>query len=130
MKFKWGKKILIGLLLIGGIVGFLAYDKYAVIMSSNVPDELAQNIVIIPSQSSFETVVGILQKNKQIKNADSFSEVAGMMNYKKEGMRSGRYQIKPFWGNRSLISHLRAGKQAPVKVVLNHGWILLLNNRK
>ncbi|MFT4666198.1 MAG: UPF0755 protein [Polaribacter sp.] len=118
------KKIFIGIILIGGIAGFLVYDKYPVVMSPNVPDKLAHRIVIIPSNSSFDEVVENLQKNKQIIDAVSFREVAGMMNYKRGIMRSGRYKINPSWSNRSLIGHLRAGKQEPVSVVLNHGWIL------
>ncbi len=39
-------------------------------------------------------------------------------------MRAGRYKITPSWSNRSLISHLRAGEQEPVKLVLTHGWLL------
>jgi len=118
------KNIFIGIVIIGGIIGFLAYDKYTTIMSPNVPDELEHRMVIIPSNSSFNDVVRILQANKQIVDTSSFHEVAEMMSYKKSIMRSGRYKINPSWSNRSLIGHLRAGQQAPVNVVLNHGWIL------
>lgn len=118
------KKIIIGILIIGGIGAFFAYQKYAKIMSPNVPDELENNIVVIPSKATFDDVVKILQKNKQIIDTVSFREVAKMMKYKKSIMRSGRYKINPSWSNRTLIGHLRAGAQAPVKVVLNHGWVL------
>ena len=116
------KKIFIGLLVIGGIGGFIAYDKYVSIMSSNVPDDLENNIVIIPTNSSFQEVVNILHQNKQVIDTSSFREVAEMMNYKKSIMRAGRYKIDPAWSNRTLIRHLRGGKQDAVKLVLNHGW--------
>jgi len=118
------KNIFIGIVLIVGIAGYLAFDKYTSIMSSNVPDELENRIVIIPTNSSFNDVVDILYMNKQIIDTASFHEVAEMMNYKKSIMRPGRYKINPTWSNRSLIGHLRAGEQEPVNLVLNHGWVL------
>lgn len=107
-----------------GIAGFIAYDKYTSIFSPNVPDELNDPFVIIPTHSSFSDVVDILHMNEQIIDTVSFREVAEMMSYKKPVMRSGRYKINPSWSNRSLIGHLRAGEQEPVNLVLNHGWIL------
>ena len=116
------KKIFIGLIIIGGIGGFIAFDKYKTILSPNVPDDLENNIVTIPTNSSFQEVVKILHDNKQIIDTSSFREVAEMMKYKKSIMRAGRYKIDPSWNNRTLIRHLRAGKQDPVKLVFNHGW--------
>lgn len=110
--------------MVGGIVGFIAYDKYNSIMSPNVPNQLENNIVIIPINSSFKGVVKILHANSQIIDTVSFRQVAELMNYKKPNMRSGRFKIRPSWSNRTLISHLRAGSQATVNLVFNYGWIL------
>ena len=118
------KKLFIGLLIIGGIGGFFAYDKYKSIMSPNVPDDLENNIVTIPTNSTFQEVINILHQNKQVIDTASFREVAELMNYKKSIMRAGRYKIHPSWSNRALIRHLRAGEQVPVKLVFNHGWVL------
>lgn len=118
------RKILVGIVVIGGIIGFIAYDKYQSIMSPNVPDQLKNNIVDIPVNSSFEEVLKMLHTNNQLIDTVSFIEVAELMNYKKAMMRSGRYKIQPSWSNRTLISHLRAGSQATVNLVLNHGWVL------
>ncbi len=118
------KRILIGLLIVGAIGGIFAYRKYTSIMSPNVPDRLENNIVLIPSNSSFREVVEILHTNNQLIDTASFREVSEMMNYKKAVMRAGRYKISPSWSNRSLISHLRAGAQEPVDLVLTHGWLL------
>lgn len=41
------KKILTVILIVGGILGFIAYDKYNLIMSPNVPNQLENNIVNI-----------------------------------------------------------------------------------
>ncbi|WP_298903444.1 endolytic transglycosylase MltG [uncultured Psychroserpens sp.] len=118
------KKILWGLLILGIIGGIFGYYKYLRIMGPNVPEKLENTSVIIPANSSFNDVVDILYKNNQIIDTVSFREVSEMMNYKKSIMRSGRYKIKPSWSNRSLISHLRAGKQETVNLVLTHGWLL------
>ena len=118
------KKILIGILIVGGIGGFIAYDKYNSIMSPNVPIQLENNIVSIPINSSFNDVVKILHANKQIIDTVSFREVAELMKYKKSILRSGRFEIHPSWSNRTLIGHLRAGSQATVNLVFNHGWVL------
>ena len=118
------KKILWGTLVLTAIAAAFGYQKYRSIMSPNVPDKLEHDIVTIPSHSTFSQVVKILYENHQIIDTNSFREVANMMNYQRTNMRAGRYQINPAWSNRSLISHLRAGRQEPVKLVLTHGWEL------
>ncbi len=119
------KKILWGILVIGLMSSSLfVYNKYTTILSPNVPKNIENSIVLIPTNSSFYDVTKTLYKNNQIIDTVSFREVSEMMNYKKSIMRKGRYKITPSWSNRSLISHLRAGKQEPVNLVLNHGWLL------
>lgn len=118
------KKILWGILVISVIAGVVAYDKYASIMFPNVPENLENNIVVIPTNSSFKDVVQLLYENNQIMDTVSFREVSEMMNYRKNIMRAGRYKITPSWSNRALIGHLRAGTQEAVDLVLTHGWLL------
>ena len=118
------KNIRWGILILGVIGGAFGYYQYTRIMSPNVPEKLENNSVIIPANSSFNDVVEILYKNNQIIDTVSFREVSEMMNYKKSIMRPGRYKITPSWSNRSLISHLRAGEQETVNLVLTHGWLL------
>lgn len=118
------KKILWVMLFIGLVAGVFAYQKYTMIMSPNVPENLENDILYIPSNSSFKDVVDILHTNNQIIDTISFREVAEMMNYKRSIMKAGRYKITPSWSNRSLVSHLRAGNQEPVKLVFNYGWRL------
>jgi len=118
------KKILWGILVVSLIGGVFTYYKYTRIMCPNVPIKLENNITIIPTNSSFKDVVEILYKNNQIIDTVSFREVSELMNYKKNNMRAGRYKITPSWSNHSLISHLRAGEQEFVNLVLTHGWLL------
>ncbi len=106
------------------VTGCIAIERYTTIMSPNVPDDLESQYVIIPSHSSFNDVVNILYTNNQIIDTVSFREVAEMKDYKRSIMRNGRYKIEPTWSNRTLINHLQAGEQAPVNMVLTHGWVL------
>lgn len=118
------KKILWGMLVVVLTGGFFAYQQYIRILSSNVPDSLDNNIVIIPSNSSLNDVAEILYTNHQIIDTVSFREVSEMMNYWRDVIKAGRYKITASWSNRSLIRHLRSGRQEPINLVLNHGWIL------
>ncbi|MEL7120647.1 MAG: endolytic transglycosylase MltG [Bacteroidota bacterium] len=118
------KKILFGILIVSVIGGVFAFQAYTKIMSPNVPKELENSIIYIPTNSSFSDVVEILYANNQIIDTISFRKVSEMMNYKRNTIRAGRYKITPSWSNRSLISHLRSGIQEPVNLVLNHAWLL------
>jgi len=115
------KKILIGLIVVGAVAGFFLWEKYEAISSPNVPADLQNDMVEIPTNSTFSEVVNILLQNGQLIDTASFREVAELMKYKKTTMRAGRYKIESDWSNRTLITHLRGGKQAPVNVVLNTG---------
>ena len=114
------KKILPVLILLIAIAGYFGYDKYQQIFAPNVPSKLQNEFLHIPTGSSFEDLVNILKTEDFIIDEASFVWVAERMKYKKDEVRAGRYQIKPDWSNRSLISHLRGGKQATVKVILNN----------
>lgn len=110
---------LLALLLVGcGL--FLAWSPLNAIYFSGVPAHLDNKFVYIPTGASFEQVVDSLQAGHFIDSEDGFRWLAEKMKYKREVMRAGRYEIQPGWNNRELIAHLRAGKQAPVKVVLNN----------
>ncbi|MEM6964611.1 MAG: endolytic transglycosylase MltG [Bacteroidota bacterium] len=115
------RKILIVCLLLGGLAGIYAWSKYKAVVHPNVPAELTNEFVKIPTNATFSEVVNILFENGQIIDTVSFREVSELMSYKKTTMRSGRFKIEAGWSNRQLIGHLRAGKQAPVKVVLSRG---------
>lgn len=118
------KKIFIGLGLVILIAGIFGYQTYAKIFGPNVPVELKDNILYIPSGYSFDDVVEILAENGQIIDSSSFRMVAEWMNYDKNRVPSGRYQINPSWSNRELIGVLRIGQQSPTQLVLTHGWLV------
>jgi UPF0755 protein len=103
-------------------LGALAFfwKPITAIYFSGVPDQLADQYVCIPTGATFEDVVGILKKGGFIKDEAGFRWLAGQMNYKKDKMRAGRFEVQPGWTNRELIQQLRNGEQAPVKLVLTN----------
>jgi UPF0755 protein len=114
------KKVLLVLLLFVLIAGYFGYDKYQQVFAPNVPEKLENEFVLIPTGSTFDDLLEILKKERFIIDESSFVWVAEQMKYKKPEVRPGRYQIQANWSNRSLIRHLRGGKQATVKVILNN----------
>ncbi|HMX41783.1 MAG TPA: endolytic transglycosylase MltG [Saprospiraceae bacterium] len=101
----------------GGV--FFGWKYVQAVFLPEVPSTLANQYVTIPTGSSFDEVVAILKMGGFIRDEAGFRWLAGEMNYRKEKMRAGRFEIKPGWTTRQLIQHLRNGEQAPVKVVLN-----------
>jgi UPF0755 protein len=97
----------------------LAWKPYKAIYINGVPDRLSETFVNIPTGSSFDDLVHILAGGGFIEDEDGFRWVAEKMSYTGK-VRPGRFKIQPGWNNRELIAHLRAGRQAPVMVVLNN----------
>lgn len=115
------KKIAILLLIIAAVAGWFGYDKYQSIFNPNVVEQLDDPYLFIPTGATYETIFGLLKDRKMLLDEASFEWVAEQMSFKqRKEMRAGRFKIEPGWSNRRLIRHLRGGKQAPVKVVLNN----------
>lgn len=114
-------KYFLAILFIGLIgAGIFGYQKYNAIFEPNVPAALTDPFIHIPSGSTFDDIVDNLVEHEMIVDRSSFEETANLMKYNQPEMRNGRYEIQPNWSNRELIQHLRAGKQATVKVVLTN----------
>ncbi|MBI5914429.1 MAG: endolytic transglycosylase MltG [Bacteroidetes bacterium] len=92
--------------------GYVAWDFF---YKPNVPGTLADPYVKVPTGSTLDEVVALLQAGNYILNENSFRMMADRMEYKG---RAGRYKITPGWSSYKLVSHLRSGMQAPVRVVL------------
>lgn len=109
------RRILIAVILLCIIAGgTIIY----VLFSSGVPLTLKNRFVQIPTGASFEQVVETLDTQGILQNEQLFRILAERMQYKREPMRAGRYEVKPGWSIIQLIRHLRGGAQSPVKVVL------------
>ncbi len=112
---------ILGLLLLALLLGglFLGWKPVKAIYFSGVPKHLKNNFLLIPTGATFDQVLDSLTLGGFIDNPEGFRWLAEKMKYRREIMRAGRFEIQPGWHNRQLIQHLRGGKQAPVKVVLN-----------
>lgn len=103
------------LLVIAGGFGYWLYDW---IYKPNVPEQLASEILYIPTGSNYDDVKGRLTEGGFLKKDNSFDWVAKKMNYPGQ-IKAGRYHILPSWSNYHLIRHLRQGIQEPVKLTFN-----------
>lgn len=116
-------KRIIGWLLLAAIVlglGLAAALYFKYVAGSEVPAEVGETYVEIPTGSEFEDVVALLTEQNILQNEATFRLLAERMNYKRSPMRGGRFLIKGGWSMIDLIRHLRGGRQAPVNVVLTN----------
>ena len=112
------------LILLAGLalLGWVIFKNY--IDAEAIPQNAKDLYLEIPTGSSFEEVVAILQSKNFIQNEVSFRRLADYMRYERAPMRPGRFKVQPGWSNIRLIKHLRRGEQATVKVVLNNERLL------
>ncbi|MBK8966248.1 MAG: endolytic transglycosylase MltG [Lewinellaceae bacterium] len=99
---------------------YFAWTPIKAIYLSGVPAQLPNKFLYIPTGSTYEQVVDSLAGGGFVTDLESFHWLAEYMKYKRPEMRAGRYEIEPGWSNRQMIRHLRAGKQAPVNVILTN----------
>ncbi|NRA48896.1 MAG: endolytic transglycosylase MltG, partial [Phaeodactylibacter sp.] len=85
-----------------------------------VTEGLADYVFEVPTNASFETVATQLKARQFIQDEQVFQLFAERMAYKRNPMRSGRFELQPGWSYIELIRHLRNGAQAPVDVVLHN----------
>lgn len=76
--------------------------------------------LFIHDNSNYTKVKQELISNNVISNVTTFDMVAGLMNYKKEDVPSGRFIIERGMSNRQLITKLRAGDQDPIQLTFNN----------
>mgnify|MGYP001226963772 FL=1 len=104
----------LALMLLGGIY------VYNQILGGGVPLQLPDYHISIPTGASYEQVLDSLRHKGMLKNERAFNMLAERMAYKRDPMRSGRFEVKPRWTMLQMIRHLRSGPQAPVALVLTN----------
>lgn len=108
--------LILAILLAGG----LAYIGYRYIYLPNVTiEEKKSELIYIPTGSSFEDVVQILNDKNILKDKESFIHISKIKKYK-DPVKPGRYRIYANTNNNQLINMLRAGLQEPVTVTFNN----------
>jgi UPF0755 protein len=85
---------------------------------SIVPDKNNQ-IIYIPTGSSYDQVLDSLESNLTIKNLKVLRWVAKKKNYP-DLIKPGRYVINKDLSYNGLINLFRSGRQSPVKITLNN----------
>lgn len=75
--------------------------------------------LLIPSGSTFESVMDTLKAHDVVDDEVSFRFLAKLMKYP-EHVKVGRYEIKPRMGNREALVKLRNGSQDPLPVTFNN----------
>ena len=116
----FSKTFIYGLCVLIAIGMICAYVAYGWIYHDNVNDDLKSDIILIPTESSYDDVFKILKDQDILDNPQSFDRVAGLMKYKKPIVKSGRYLIEKHYSNRKIIQVLRSGIQKPLDVTFNN----------
>lgn len=104
-------------LIIGGIA---AYWAYGIIFTPNTAFEEDVVNIQIPKKTSFEEVLTMLADKNVLKDQGSFERVASWMNYNRNLVPSGNYELKKGWTNKDIISKLRSGIQKPINLTFNN----------
>ena len=100
-------------------IGIFGWDYYQKIYA---PNFLKQNnksaFLFIPTGSTFEDVIRIIDSNKFAENLNSFKWLAEKKLYT-QSVKPGKYQIIPGMNNNQLINILRSGQQVNIKLTFN-----------
>ncbi len=107
--------VAIALLIIGA---FIAFRYYQYIFQRNTYIEGGTSIIHIPSNAELSDVIDTLSNRAIIKDSTSFLWVADKMKYRSP--KPGRYAVSDNWSNKELITHLRSGRQVPLKLTFNN----------
>lgn len=116
---KLFKRILLIIILFTLVAAVFAYSYYKKIFDPNVNLTTESTSIYIPAQSGFGDVLQILMNQKIIQDSSSFVWVANQMNYIKDKIPGGKFEIQNQWSNRDLISSLRAGLEVPINLTIN-----------
>lgn len=122
-KPRINRKVLISMYIIGALlVVMLAFSLrfYNRIFGPNVVTEDSKGIELyLPSDPTFEEVVGLLELSGAVQDMKSFIWVARQKAYP-INPKGGRYILKNGMSNNDLVNMLRSGAQTPVNVTFNN----------
>ena len=109
------------LFLILAIVGCIAaYWAYNTIYTPNTSFETEIVNIQIPKNSSYTDVLNLIEEKQWLNDYTSFDRVAGWMNYKRNIVPSGNFELTKGWNNKELVSKLRSGIQEPKSITFNN----------
>ncbi len=112
------KRVILWILLAIVIVGAVLFKKYYSKIFEPATLFANESIeIFIPSKSTYEDVLEILKQSEAISNTEDFDWIAEKKKYNSK-IKPGHYLIKNGMSNNDLVNMLRAGNQAPVKLIL------------
>lgn len=98
---------------------FFSYYAYQIVFTPNVDTKGKPAYLYIPTGATYKQVRDSLNRTNVVIDRLSFAFIAKLMDYP-ELVKPGRYELRHGATNRELVTMLRAGKQAPVKVTFNN----------
>lgn len=98
-------------LVVGGLI---AWNKYQQVYGVNVFSRGGESYLLIPTGSSFDDLILLLEEQNVIDDLDSFVSVCEMKDFSK--VKPGRYLISNGMSNNELINKIRIGDQEAVHV--------------
>ena len=113
------KIILYFLIFVFLLVGIWGIDTYKKAYVANVRLKDKFHHIYIPTGSTYEDVLAILENENILVNIQTFKWCAKRKNYIRH-VYPGRYKIKDRMSNNQLIVMLRAGLQDPVKLTFHN----------
>jgi UPF0755 protein len=113
------KKILIFLAFAGILMIVLFFYSYSILFGLNITSKKANQVIFIPTGSSYTRVLDTLESKLSIKNVKVLNWLAEKKNYK-AAIKPGRYIVGKNTSYNSLINLLRSGKQSPVKITFSN----------
>jgi UPF0755 protein len=108
------------LVIVSTLAATLAFYFWQVAYSPNLNVDGKEKFVLyIPKNSTYETMLDTLHKHKIINDEVAFGFMTKRMGLR-DGVKPGRYEIKPNSGNKAILSKIRSGEQDPVKLTFNN----------
>jgi UPF0755 protein len=98
------------------IMGVIILRK---IYKTNIVGGKEEQFLYIPTGSTIDDVVNILEAKHLLLDEKSFRWTAHQMKYDQK-VRAGKYQLKAKMNNKDLVTLLRSGKQTPVRLIFNN----------
>ncbi len=104
-----------------GLVVVLVAVKALRFLRSPVIDlkESEKELLYIPTGSTLDDVVGLLNLKGWLSDEETFRQMAGLMNYE-DHVHAGRYTLRNKMSARDAVQLLRSGQQTPVNMTFNN----------
>ncbi|MCA0363509.1 MAG: endolytic transglycosylase MltG [Bacteroidetes bacterium] len=114
------KFVAYAVVIVSTLAATFAFYFWQVAYSPNLNVDGKEKFVLyVPKNSTYESVLDTLRKHKIINDEVAFGFITKRMGYR-DNIRTGRYEIPPNSGNKSIISKLRNGAQDPLKLTFNN----------